>query len=386
MMEFAELYKNEDFDSWSRKIARKTPSKREFEQILSRSPQDMGLDDLSVLLSPSADMYLEDMAYRSRELTRQRFGRTVQLYAPLYLSNHCRSTCTYCGFSVGNKIHRLTLTSDQALQEAELVYEQGIRHILLLTGEEYKKTPISYLQEVVRKLSQNFRSINIEVYPLETEDYIQLRSEGLNGVAVYQETYNQKRYQEVHLGGMKKRIFYRLNCPDRAGKAKIRQIAIGALLGLADPPTDVLFTAFHARYLIQNYWQSEISISLPRLRPAEGYKQPPMISDRDYARFFFALRIFLPEVGLVLSTRESSFLRDHLAQICITQMSAGSKTEPGGYSGKESGQQFEIIDTRTVSEVVKALRQIDLDPVMVDGNPDTLSTPIESFLETSKSP
>ena len=327
-------------------------------------------DELLSLLSPQADSYLEEIIAHSRSLSRQRFGHVMQFYAPLYLSNHCHSTCTYCGFSRSNSIRRLTLSVEEALQEAELLYQRGIRHILLLTGEDYKATPLEYIEEIVRELSLRFASVSIEIYPLETKDYIRLRELGLDGVAVYQETYDPKRYEEVHLGGMKKRMQYRLECPDRVGQASIRRLAIGALLGLSDPATEIFFLSIHARYLMRRYWQTELSISLPRLQPAIGLDHPPLLSDRDYLRYLCVLRLFLPEAGLILSTREAPEMRDHLADICITQMSAGSKTEPGGYSGKESDEQFQIRDHRSLAELSQSLmEQKNLEPVFIDWSP-----------------
>ena len=389
-MQFDEYYSQESFAERSKQILRgafpikKNSSEppglaesapraegREIADILERQKQAYVLEkeDLLCLLSPQADAYLEEIVAQAQSLTRQRFGRVMQFYAPLYLSNHCHSTCTYCGFSRPNSIRRLTLSVTEALKEAELLYERGIRHILLLTGEDYKATPLQYMEEIVSQLALRFASVSIEVYPLETEDYIRLRSLGLDGVAVYQETYDPQRYQEVHLGGMKKNMIYRLNCPDRVGQASIRRLAIGALLGLSHlaSATEVFFIAMHARYLMRNYWQTELSISLPRLQPAIGLTSPPLVSDRDYIRYLCALRLFLPEVGLVLSTRESPATRDQLAEICITQMSAGSKTEPGGYSGKQSDEQFQVSDHRSVAELSRSLaKQNNLEPVFVD--------------------
>ncbi len=346
-----------------------TFSQERIVEALERPEEELNMEDLSALLSPGADQFLEEMAQRALLLTRRRFGKVIQLYAPLYLSNYCHSTCSYCGFSFANKIERLTLTIPQVIEEAQILHRQGIRHILLLTGEELKETPLSYLGRAVSALRDMFSSVSIETYPLETKDYKQLRQQGLDGLAVYQETYDPRRYSEVHLGGMKKNMLYRLNCPDRAAEAGLRRIAIGALLGLSDPATDVWMTALHARYLRKHYWKTEIAISLPRLRPAAGIEQPPQLPDRIYARLLFALRIFLPDVGLTLSTREPAELRDQLAAICITQMSAGSNTEPGGYSKKGAEKQFSISDNRSIEEVSASLVRQGLEPVFVDWSP-----------------
>ena len=323
-------------------------------------------EDLSALLSPAAAPFLEEQAHRAQAVTRRRFGRTMQLYAPLYLSNECASICTYCGFRRDNQIRRLTLTPRRAVAEARILKDQGIRHILLLTGEDYRRTPPAYLEECVRLLSEDFSSVSIEVYPLETEDYSRLREAGVDGLAVYQETYDRQRYHQVHTGGMKKNWAYRLACPERAGEAGIRKIALGALLGLSDPAAEVYMLGLHARFLMKRFWRTQFSISLPRLRPAVGVSPNPSLSDRSFVQYLTALRLFLPDVGLTLSTRESPELRDNLAKICITAMSAGSKTDPGGYSGSDAGEQFSIEDTRTVAQVRAALESMGLEPVFHD--------------------
>ncbi|MCR9141396.1 MAG: radical SAM protein [bacterium] len=351
---------------------------------------ELDLDDLVVLLSPAADSHLEAMARAAEHLTRKRFGRVIQMYAPMYLSNYCHSTCTYCGFSFGNKIKRLTLSVSDAVKEARLLHDAGIRHLLLLTGEDYKETPIDYLAEVCGILSGldgaasggddresesadarpfSFSSISLEVYPLKEDEYRLLRSRGMDGLAVYQETYDPRRYAEVHLGGMKKRMQYRLDCPDRAGRAGMRKIAVGALLGLSNPAADAAYTALHARHLMKQYWQSQVSLSLPRMRFAEGVNEIPNVTDREYVRYLFAMRLFLPDAGLNLSTRESPALRDRLATLCVTHMSAGSRTEPGGYSGADSTEQFSVEDHRSIAQVSAMLEANRIEPVFVDWSP-----------------
>jgi len=338
-------------------------------QALEKKPGDLEFQDFAALLSPSAEPYLEELAQAARSITLQRFGSTMKLYAPLYLSNECKSSCTYCGFSFENKIHRRTLSINEALAEADILYQQGIRHILLLTGEDYRQTPVEYIGEIAQQLSEKFPSIGIEVYPLKTEDYQRLRTRGVDSLAVYQETYDPEVYRQVHLRGVKKSMKFRMDCPDRAGRAGLRRIAIGALLGLSDPPTDVFFAALHAKHLMKSFWKTEISISLPRLRPAAGFDPVSLIPDRMYVQFLCALRLFLPDVGLTLSTRESTHLRNNLANICITNMSAGSRTEPGGYSGTEATAQFQIEDTRSISEVVEFLKSSGKEPVFIDWTP-----------------
>ncbi len=376
-MRFGNYFKQESFSTWEKNLHdfpievtsnQKTNPSYTIQNILDRCQNGRRLiwNDLSFLLSSYGDDYFDSIVECARKVTRKRFGKVIQFYSPLYLSNYCHSTCTYCGFSRTNKIHRLTLSVDDAVEEAKILHQKGIRHILLLTGEDYKETPISYLKEIISKIYSLFASVSIEVYPLETADYQILRAAGLSGVAIYQETYDPKRYKEVHLGGVKKRFYYRLDCPDRVGLAHIKNISVGALLGLSDPATDVYSVAVHTQHLLKNYWKSEVSISLPRLRPAVGLDIPPTLSDKDYIRYLCSLRLFFPEIALFLSTRESPLLRDYLSTVCITHMSAGSKTEPGGYSGKKSTEQFSILDNRSLSELKSALGEHNLEGGTVD--------------------
>ncbi len=370
---FAEFLDQVSFQDVSRSIESSTtePATR----ALSRSGPELSQEDFAALLAPAAAPLLEEMARRAQEITRRRFGRAIQLYAPLYLSNECASICTYCGFRRDNRIARRTLTPQEARHEAMLLHEQGIRHILLLTGEEYRRTPVDYLEECVRLLADDFASVSIEVYPLSVEDYGRLRGAGVDGLAVYQETYDRRRYHEVHTGGMKKNWTFRLDCPERAGAAGMRKIALGALLGLSDPGAEVFLLGLHARFLMKRFWRSQISLSLPRLQPAAGVDNVTGVSDRRFVQYLTALRLFLPDAGLTLSTRESPQLRDNLAGICITMMSAGSRTDPGGYSvlaGKgegelpAAGEQFETQDHRSIAEVRRALEALELEPVASD--------------------
>ncbi len=366
---FTENYAALNFQEIGRWIRSCTES--DVQRALERASGSGALlpDDIRALLSPAAAPFLEDMAVLARRITRQRHGNIIQIYAPLYLSNECRSSCTYCGFSYENDIRRHTLTMDEILRDAEQLYAQGIRHLLLLTGEDYKRTPVSYIAEAASRLAGKFSSISIEVYPLKGSDYAMLREHGVDGLAVYQETYDPDRYSQVHLRGMKKNMNFRLECPDRAGLAGMRRIAIGALLGLSDSATEVYYCAQHARYLMKNYWQTQISVSLPRLRPAEGLSSVPIVGDASYVQYLCALRLALPDAGIVLSTREGARFRDHMAGICITQMSAGSKTEPGGYSGMNTTVQFETEDRRSIAEFCEALERNGLEPVFTDWSP-----------------
>ena len=369
-MNFSDVYKTMDFAATAARIAEHDAGDPEAvaraRAALDRSEHGLDPEDLVALLSPAAAGFLEEMATRAQNLTRRRFGNVMQLYAPLYLSNECRSTCTYCGFSYGNDIRRRTLSLDEVKREGELLYEQGMRQVLLLTGEDWHRTPVDYIGSAAETLSPMFPQIGIEVYPLQEEHYTDLRGRGVDGLTVYQETYDPVRYREVHLRGQKKKLEYRLDCPDRGGRAGLRRIAIGALLGLSDPAAEVYTVALHARYLMKHYWSTQVAISLPRLREAVGFEEVPVLSDAVYLRYLTALRLFLPDAGILLSTRETPRFRDAVAPICITQMSAGSRTEPGGYSSQEATEQFQIEDTRGVEEIRRMLEERDLEPVFLD--------------------
>jgi 2-iminoacetate synthase len=327
----------------------------------------LNFKDYLALLSPNADIYLEDIANYSKKITLERFGKTILMYQPLYLSNECRSSCSYCGYSFENKIPRKTLSEIELVDESEILLKKGIRHILLLTGEDYSKTPISYISSAIKLLSKNFSSISIEIYPMEVEDYKLLIDSGADGLTLYQETYDEFRYKEVHTRGVKKDMKFRLNGPDRGGLAGFRKIGIGALLGLSDPLGEMYMLGLHAQHLIKSYWKSFIQVSLPRMRKAEGdFSKIIPVKDKEFVRFLFALRIYFRDIGLVLSTRETPFLRDNLIGLGITQMSAGSKTEPGGYQGMPTLRQFEIEDKRSLEEVVLQIQRKGFDPIFKD--------------------
>ena len=327
------------------------------------------IDDLAVLLSPAGDALLEDMAAAAHEVTLRRFGRVVRLFAPLYLSNECASTCTYCGFSAGNDIVRRTLSSAEAGTEARALRERGFRHLLLVSGEHARIVSADYLVECVRAVTAQVPSVSIEVQVWDTATYRRMVDAGCEGLVVYQETYDRATYAATHLRGRKRNFDWRLAAPDRGAEAGMRHLAIGALLGLHDDwRADAIAVAAHAQALVRRWWRCDVSISLPRLRPAAGGFQPTRpVGDRELARLVCGLRLVLPDVGLSLSTRESSEMRDGLMPLGVTQMSAGSHTEPGGYaSASDAEPQFEISDTRSPAEVAAALRGAGYDPVWMD--------------------
>ncbi len=327
--------------------------------------------DLAALLSTSAMPCLEDMARVSNQLTRRHFGRTIALYAPIYLSNVCTSDCVYCGYAIRSamKGKRRTLTETEIHTECQALAARGFQSVLLLTGDAPKVAPIQYLEKAVAIARQYFVSVSVEVYALDQKDYQRLVDVGLEGVTLYMETYCRETYARVHLRGKKRDFHYRLDAIDRAGRAGTRRLGIGALLGLYDWRIDVFWTALHAKYLQKNCWQSAVSVSFPRLHHTPNrYGGLILPSDREFVQLILAMRIFLPEAGFNLSTREKADLRDSLIPLGITHMSAGSSTRPGGYSsyGEETLSQFEIEDSRSPDQVVATIRRAGYDPVWKD--------------------
>lgn len=325
--------------------------------------------DFLTLLSPAAGDHLEAMAQKARGLTIQHFGRTIQLYIPLYISNYCNSECIYCGFNRRHDIKRRKLTMEEIDVEAHKIAQTGMRHVLVLTGEAPKLTPIDYLLEAVETLKRYFSSISIEIFPMDTDEYTRLQRAGVDGVTIYQEVYNRDIYKKVHLAGRKTDFQYRLDAPARGAEAGFRWVNIGALLGLADPLKEAFLAGLHAHYLTHRYLNTEVSISMPRINPAEGgYQSDYLLDDRQYVQILTAFRLFLPRAGIPISTRERAAFRDHLMQLGATRLSAGSRTDVGGYTGVEQShcQQFEISDERSVPEMVAAIKKNGLQPVYKD--------------------
>src|SRR6266513_3504426 len=343
------------------------------------------------LLTPKTDEQLDALATRARELTLQHFGRTMRLFAPLYLSNECINSCRYCGFSRENPILRVTLSVDEVVKEARHLSAAGFRQLLLVAGEHPKFVGRDYLAECVRALAPDFSSIAIEVGPMETQDYVPIVNAGADGLVVYQETYNRGGYAELHTAGPKRDFNFRLHCVERGYAAGFRRLGIGALFGLWRWQDEAVALAAHLEYLFKHCWQAQITVSLPRLRPAAGGFRPLFsMSDRELAQLVCALRISYPQVGIVLSTRERPSLRDALLSLGVTMMSAGSHTEPGGYTRRgtehlhqtvrgrimppefQDGEdqlatgQFEISDDRTPERIATILREKGFDPVWKD--------------------
>lgn len=355
------------------------------------------LTDFAQLISPAAAELLEPLGRRSQQLTRQRFGKVIRLFAPLYLSNECINNCKYCGFSRDNPILRVTLSVDEVRREARALAEQGFRNILLVAGEHPKFVSNGYMAECVAALHEEIPSVSLEVGPMETDEYRPMVAAGADGLVVYQETYDRAVYDDMHTAGPKKNFDWRLETPERAYAAGFRRLGIGALYGLADWRYEAICLAAHTEYLLRNCWKAYVTISLPRLRPCAGEFEPlTHLSDRELVQLVCAYRLMFPDVGIVLSTRESPKLRDGLAQLGVTMMSAGSHTEPGGYTGAgrekihqtvrgriieagasewakpENGHatnatgQFNIADERSAEEVAAQLQRLGYEPVWKD--------------------
>lgn len=324
--------------------------------------------DFLNLISPAAEPFLEQMAQLSNQLTQQRFGKTIQLYAPLYLSNECQNICTYCGFSMDNKIKRRTLSNSEIILEAMALKDMGINHVLLVSGEANKTVEIKYFLNAISLLKPFFSNISIEVQPLSEEEYLMLHQAGVHSVLVYQETYHKEVYKVYHPKGKKSNFNYRLETPDRIGSAGIHKIGLGVLLGLEDWRIDSFFNAVHLDYLQQRYWKTKYSVSFPRLRPAEGIIEPNFVmEDRHLLQLICAYRIWNPDLEISISTRESENFRDHVIALGATTMSAASKTNPGGYAvDPQSLEQFEISDERSMEEIKNRIKAKGYDPVMKD--------------------
>ncbi|MFA7347446.1 MAG: 2-iminoacetate synthase ThiH [Desulfurivibrionaceae bacterium] len=327
-----------------------------------------GLAGLAALLSPAAEPHLAAMAKRSGVITSQRFGRTMQMYAPVYLSSFCANRCAYCGFSADNTIDRRVLTFAEAESEAMILHQRGFSHLLLVSGEAPAKVGVDYLEELALRLRDRFAALSIEVQPLATEEYARLFRAGITSVAVYQETYDRDIYKQVHLAGRKADFDYRLETPARAAAAGMREVGIGALLGLADWRAEGLALGLHLAWLRKHYWRTGLTVSFPRMRPAQGeFKPLAPVSERNLSQMIFALRMFDPDVGLYLSTREEARYRDGMIGLGPTRYSAGSCTAPGGYGLENAGgEQFEVGDNRSLAEVSAAIQKKGFDPVRKD--------------------
>jgi len=325
-------------------------------------------NDFLNLLSPTAKKHIKKMAIKADKITNQYFGKAIQLYLPMYLSNYCENRCLYCGFNTDNTIQRKKLSLVEIEEEAKEIEKLGIRHILILTGEAPNIAGLDYLKEAIKVLKKHFNSITIEVYPMSEGDYKELKEMGVDGLTVYQETYDKEIYKTVHLSGQKTNFKYRLDAVERGAKAGFRSITMGALFGLANLESEAFLSGLHAKYLMDNYLDTEISISIPRINNAEGgFVSNEELDDIKYVQFMLAFRLFMPKVGINVSTRETAKFRDKLLYLGATKFSAGSKTEVGGYTnGQKSTPQFDISDTRSTEETIESIRKQGFQPVYKD--------------------
>ncbi|WP_294278424.1 2-iminoacetate synthase ThiH [uncultured Chryseobacterium sp.] len=364
MNSFIDVFEQYSWDQVRRRLDKVTL--QDVERSLCK--QQRSLDDFINLISPAASVKLETMAKLAQQLTRKRFGKTIQLYAPLYLSNECQNICTYCGFSLDNSIKRKTLSDTELMIEATVLKSMGVNYVLLVSGEANKTVGVSYFLNAIKLLRPHFANISIEVQPLSEEEYCLLHDAGVNAVLVYQETYHQEVYKEYHPKGKKSNFNFRLDTPDRVGRAGIHKIGLGVLLGLEDWRVDSFFNALHIDYLQKQYWKSRFSVSFPRLRPAEGIIEPNFImSDKDLLQLICAYRIWNEDLEISISTRENETFRNHIVSLGATAMSAASKTNPGGYAvDKESLEQFETSDERSMEDIRAMIRNAGYDPVMKD--------------------
>lgn len=364
MPSFKDIFQQYHWDEVKHSIYHKTST--DVEQALVKNTRD--LEDFKALISPAAIPYLEPMAQLSHELTLQRFGKVIQLFAPFYLSNECQNICTYCGFSLDNKIRRKTLNNNEIQKEVEAIKAMGFEHVLLVTGEANQTVGVDYIVRAINQIRPHFANVSMEVQPLDREDYEKLVKLGLHAVLVYQETYHEADYKKHHPKGKKSNFNYRLDTPDRLGQAGVHKIGLGTLIGLEDWRVDSFFTALHLVYLERTYWQTKYSLSFPRLRPFSGGLEPKVaMNDKELVQLICAYRLFNQEVELSLSTRETNTFRNHVIKLGITTMSAGSKTNPGGYTVEpQSLEQFEISDERSPTAIAQMLQENEYEAVWKD--------------------
>lgn len=364
MEQFKNVFDQFSWDDVQQSILTKTA--KDVERALSSEKRD--LEDFKALISPSAMPYLEQMAQLSHQITQKRFGKTIQMFAPMYLSNECNNICTYCGFSMEHGIKRKTLSGAEILQEINVIKQHGFDHILLVTGEANHTVHVDYFLNALKIIKPHFSNISIEVQPLDQEEYVQMQQAGVYSVLVYQETYHQAKYKFHHPKGKKSNFYYRLDTPDRIGKAGMHKIGLGVLLGLEDWRTDSFFCALHLDYLQKNYWQTKYSVAFPRIRPAEGVDLSNYhINDKELVQLICAYRLLNEEVEISISTRESEIFRNHLIKLGATAMSAGSKTNPGGYCADEGSlEQFEISDERSPEVFANVIAEQGYEPVWKD--------------------
>lgn len=362
---FSEELKNYDWDDFTEKISSMKAS--DVERALGKEKLD--INDFMALISPAAVPYLEQMAQKSRNRTLRRFGRTMSMYIPMYITNSCTNACVYCGFNRHNRFERVILKPEQIEEECKAIKELApFDNLLIVTGENPYAAGPTYIKDALKICGKYFNNLTIEVMPLSEEDYRMLTEAGLYGVVCFQETYHRENYKKYHPSGMKSDFEWRVNGFDRMGSAGVHKIGMGVLIGLEDWRTDVTMMALHLQYLRKRYWKTRYSVNFPRMRPSEGGFQPNVVmSDRELAQLIFAFRLFDHDVDISISTRETPFFRDHIAPLGVTSMSAGSKTEPGGYrTYPQALEQFSVSDERSPEEVAVSLKNIGYEPVWKD--------------------
>lgn len=344
-------------------------SKRAADVETALGKQRLTIDDFMALVSPAAAPYLEVMARLSRRYTQERFGKTISMYIPMYITNSCSNSCVYCGFNRHNKFDRVILTPEQIERECRAIRRLApFDNLLLVTGENPRAAGVDYIERALGICRPYFNNLSIEVMPLSSEEYYRLTQAGLNGVVCFQETYNRANYKLYHPAGMKSDFEWRLGGFDRMGQAGVHKIGMGVLIGLEEWRTDTTMLALHLQYLRKRYWKTRYSVNFPRMRPSEGHFQPNVvISDRELAQLTFAFRIFDHDVDISYSTRECAALRNGMATLGVTSMSAGSKTDPGGYEVyPQSLEQFAVSDERTPAQVAADLRAAGYEAVWKD--------------------
>lgn len=363
---FSDYLSNISWDVTSSSIYSKTS--KDVEHALRK--RSLTVDDFMALVSPAAEPYLEEMAQLSRHYTLERFGKTISMFVPLYLTNSCSNSCVYCGFHVSNPMKRTILTEEETVNEYKAIKRLApFENLLLVTGENPAKAGVPYIARALDLAKPYFSNLKIEVMPLKAEEYKELTNHGLNGVICFQETYNRANYNIYHPRGMKSNFEWRVNAFDRMGQAGVHSIGMGVLVGLEDWRTDMTMMAYHLRYLQKNYWKTKYSVNFPRMRVAEngGFQPNVIMTDRELAQLTFAFRIFDHDVDISYSTRESAEFRNAMAPLGVTTMSAESKTDPGGYyTYPQSLEQFHVSDERTAVQVERDLKALGREPVWKD--------------------
>lgn len=365
---FSDELEKISWDQTTQNIMAKTAA--DVERALDKSREELTVADFMALISPAAEPYLEQMAQLSRAYTQMRFGKTISMYVPLYLTNSCQNSCVYCGFQSKNKFKRIVLKDDEIMEELKAIKEIGpFQNLLFVTGENPAVAGVDYIENALKMALPMYNNLSIEVMPLKMEEYKRLTEAGLYGVVCFQETYNKANYKTYHPVGMKSNFEWRVNGFDRMGQAGVHKIGMGVLIGLEDWRTDVTMMAYHLRYLQRNYWKTRFSVNFPRMRPSDNdHFQPNVImNDKEYVQLMLAFRLFDHDVDISVSTREEPQFRKNILQLGVTSMSAGSKTDPGGYAvHKKELEQFVVSDGRDPRIVEKEIHENGYEVVWKD--------------------